>query len=73
MAATQMNLQGIMLSKKKKKNPITNVYILYNSIYITLLKRQNFGNEQITDQGLVMVIKDPCDGAILILVLVVDI
>lgn len=49
---------GNYAEQKKKKNPITNVYILYNSIYITLLKRQNFGNEQITDyQGLVMVIK----------------
>lgn len=37
-----MNCQRIMLSEKKKKNP--KVYMLFDSIYIALLKRQNYKN-----------------------------
>ena len=37
---SSVNLQGIMLSIKKKK-PIPENYMLYDSIYIKLLKRQS--------------------------------
>ena len=38
---SSVNLQGIMLSIKKKKKPIPESYILYDSIYIKFLKRHS--------------------------------
>lgn len=38
-----MNLYGLILSQKK---PVRKGYILYDSIYITFFKRQNFRNEE---------------------------
>ena len=48
---TWMNCQRIMLSEKKK---IPKVYLLFDSIYIALLKRQSYKNgEKMRDsQGL---------------------
>ena len=39
-----MNLQIIMLSKKKM--PVLKGYILYGSMYVTFLKWQNYNNTE---------------------------
>lgn len=41
-----MDLKGLMLNEKKKKNPVPKASILCECIYITFLKGPNSGNRE---------------------------